>query len=64
MQASSRSHHQGYRNLGPTSGGYLPPISSAERGSEGSTRGVEAILRCAAVTVKRGNSPRMLLYRL
>lgn len=31
MKASSRSHHQGYGNLGPASGGYLPPISNPER---------------------------------
>ncbi|KAG8009891.1 hypothetical protein GBF38_013958 [Nibea albiflora] len=33
MKASSRSHHQGYGNLGPASGGYLPPMSTAERRS-------------------------------
>lgn len=41
MKASSRSHHQGYGNLGPASGGYLPPMSTAERRREKGRRGVK-----------------------
>lgn len=49
MKASSRSHHQGYGNLGPASGGYLPPISTTERGSERGRRGAEicAVWSCS-----------------
>lgn len=64
MKGSSRSHHQGYSNPGPTSGGYLPPISTEESASEGGSRDVDVCAeRCGGGEKQQSKDPFFIGFK-